>query len=76
MRIQVKWNPSGQNVMKNTCFHNQLGELPHGNLAQVRHPGKSFCDGRTTLTNGLFSTDKKHRILSRRPTTRRARLVR
>ena len=77
MRIQVKWNPPGQSVMKKkTCFHNQLRNLHHGSLAQLRHPGHGHSDESTKLTDGLFNTDIKLRISRRLPTTRRARLVR
>ena len=67
MRIQVKWNPLGQSVMKKNML---------GSLAQLRHPGHGHSDERTKLTDGLFNTDQKLRISRRLPTTRRARLVR
>ena len=76
MKIQVKWNPPGQSVMKKTCFYNELRDLHHGSPAQLRHPGHGHSDESTKLTDGLFKTDKKLRISRRLPTTRRARLVR
>ena len=45
--------------MKKTCFHNQLRDLHHGSLAQLRHPGHGHSDERTKLTDGLFNTVKK-----------------